>query len=388
MPAEYDLVLSGGELLDPAQGLRARLDVAFKDGRVAALAPDIAGPSARETVDASGKLVVPGLIDFHGHYAYRISPFRADPDPTNLPIGVTTAVDAGTTGWINFPAFRAYVIDQAVTRLYAFIHLSSMGTFLVHAGRAMGVPLADLGDFRFARRDEAVRCIQENRDVVLGVKVRLGANGTGHENAVPALKMARDIAQETGTRVMVHVYESPLPLSEVVGHLASGDIITHAFHGDTHNILGDDGRVRPEVWSAYRNGIVFDTGCYAGHFSLPVSRAAVEQGLLPHTLSTDAVGLDHPTRSNNYDLLGIMSMFLALGMPFEDVVRSVTATPASYIGRDDLGTLRVGAVGDAAVFELEEGSFDYTDSISTSIATQRRFSPVLTVKDGKVWTPD
>ncbi len=387
MPTEYDLIVSGGELLDPAQGLRARLDVAFKDGRVAVVAADIPGGSARATVDASGKLVVPGLIDFHGHYAYRISPFRADPDPTNLPIGVTTAVDAGTTGWINFPAFRAYVIERAVTRLYAFIHLSSVGTFLVHAGRAMDVPLADLGDFRFAKRDKAAACIQENRDVLLGVKVRLGANGTGHDNAVPALKMARDIAQETGTRVMVHVFESPLPLAQVFEHLAPGDIITHALHGDTQNILDIDGRVRPEVWSAYRTGIIFDTGCYAGHFSLPVSRAAVEQGLLPHTLSTDAVGLDHPTRSNNYDLLGIMSMFLALGMPLEEVLRGVTATPASYIGRDDLGTLRVGAVGDAAVLELEEGSFDYTDSISTTVTAGRRFSPVLTVKDGRVWTP-
>ena len=392
MTGKYDLLLKGGEVLDPAEGLRGIRDVAFKDGKVAAVSEEIPPEASVQVIDVAGKLVAPGLIDLHGHFAYMISPYRADPDPTNLSIGVTTAVDAGSTGWMNFPGFRSYVIDRVQTRLLAFIHLSSIGTM------PGSIQIPDLEDFRYARADEAIECIEDNRDVLLGVKVRLTPNGTTLKNAVPALEMARSIADDTSTRIMAHVMESPLPLAQVFEYLSPGDVATHIFHGDTHNVLDEKGRVRKETWDAYNRGVIFDTACFAKHFSVPICRTAIEEGLLPHTLSTDRVGdcppapallkycAPHPPK--NYDLLEVMSIFLGLGMSLEQVMRSVTSKPAEVIGRPDLGTLAAGSAGDAAVLELEEGSFNYPDMLGDAVETTRRFSPVMTIKGGKRWEPD
>ena len=257
MDKKYDLMLRGGEVVDPSQGRLGVRDVAFKDGKVAAVEPSIDPSLCEEVISVKGKLVTPGLIDLHGHFAYRISPGRANPDPTNLAIGVTTAIDAGSTGWMNFPGFRSYVIEKVDTRLLAFIHLSSIGTM----PGTIGIP--DLGDFRYARSEEAIGCIEENRDLLLGMKVRLTPNGTTLKNAVPALKMARGICDQTDTQMMVHVMESPISLPKVFEHMHAGDIATHIFHGDVHNVLDSTGKISAEVWEAYESGIVFDTACFA-----------------------------------------------------------------------------------------------------------------------------
>ena len=376
----YDLILKNGEVLDPAQNLREKRDVAFKDGKVAAISDNIPSVHGDQVIDVAGKLVVPGLIDIHGHFAYKILPYRANPDQTNLTVGVTTAVDAGSTGWMNFPAFRSYVIERVDTRLLAFLHLSSIATMSV----VMGIP--DLEDFRFAKADETIKCIEENRDLILGVKVRLSPNGTTMKNAVPAMSMARQIADRTNTHIMVHVMESPISLQKVFEYLEPGDIVTHIFHSDTHSILDERNQIRPEVWNAYERGIIFDTGCCMRHFSIPVCQLAIKEGLLPHALSTDRVG-NWPYVSRNYNMLEIMSMFLAMGMSLEQVIRGVTSGAAAAINREDLGTLRVGSVGDAAVLELEDGHFAYEDTLGSEIASGLRFAHVLTIRAGTRWRP-
>ena len=306
MPFDYDLVLEGGVVVDPSQGLHGVRDVGFKDGRVAAVEESIPPGAAAEVVEAAGKLVVPGLIDLHGHFAHRVYPYRAAPDAYCLAIGVTTAVDAGSVGWANFEGFREYVIRRVDTRLYAFVHLSTLGLTTL---TTMGIP--DLEDFRWARAEETVRCIRENRDLVLGVKVRLSPMGTTTANAVPAMEMARRVADETDSKIMVHVMESPLPLDQVFGYLKPGDVATHIFHEDVHNVLDETGRVRQHVREAQQRGIVFDTAGAMRHCSIPVSRAAVEQGLLPDTISTDR---NEPRPGAvNYDLLEHMTIFLELG---------------------------------------------------------------------------
>ena len=380
MAFDYDLVLKGGEVVDPAQGLRAVRDVGFKDGLVAAVEADIPPAVAAEVVDVGGKLVAPGLIDLHGHFAHRIYPYRADPDSYCLAVGVTTAVDAGSVGWANFQAFRDYVIGRVDTRMYAFVHLSTLGLTTL---TTMGIP--DLEDFRWARAEEAIRCIQENRDVVLGVKVRLSPTGTTAANAVPAMEMARRVADETDSKMMVHVMESPLPLDQVFGYLQAGDIATHIFHGDVHNVLDEAGQVRQHVREAQQRGVVFDTAGAMRHCSIPVSRAAVEQGVPPDTISTDR---NQPRPGMvNYDLLEHMSIFLDLGVSLDDVIRMVTVNASDAIGREELGTLRPGSIGDAAVLEVEEGEFGFEDGLGNSLRASRRFAPVLTVKDGARWRP-
>ena len=380
MAFDYDLVLKGGEVVDPSQGLRGVRDVGFKDGLVRAVEASIAPETAAEVVEVAGKLVVPGMIDLHGHFAHRLYPYRADPDSYCLGIGVTTAVDAGSVGWANFEAFRTYVIESVDTRLYAFVHLSTLGLTTL---TTMGIP--DLEDFRWARAEDAIQCIRENREVVLGVKVRLSPTGTTAANAVPAMEMARRVADETESKLMVHVMESPLPLDQVFAYLKPGDIATHIFHGDVHNVLDGSGQVRPHVREAQQSGVVFDTAGAMRHFSIPLCRTVVEQELLPDTISTDRNQPRHG--SVNYDLLEHMSIFLELGVSLDDVIKCVTANASVAIGREELGTLRAGSIGDAAVLELEEGDFGFEDGLGNSLRVSRRFAPVMAVKDGVRWRP-
>ena len=391
MQTKFDLMLKGGNVVDPAQNLCGVRDVAFREGKVAAVFENIDAALCDEVIDVKGKLVTPGLIDLHGHFAYRISPGRADPDPTNLAIGVTTAIDAGSTGWMNFPGFRSYVIEKVDTRLLAFIHLSSIGTM------PGTIRIPDLEDFRYARSEEAIKCIEENRDLVLGMKVRLTPNGTTLKNAVPALKMARGICDQTASQLMVHVMESPIPMGTVYDHMRPGDIATHCFHGDTHNVLNERGRISSETWDAYESGVVFDTACFAKHFAIPICRQAIAEGLLPHTLSTDKVADCPPAPAlirycapyppKNYNLLEVMSIFLGMGMSVEQVIERVTIRPANVVGREELGSLRVGTVGDASVLELEEGKFAYPDMLGDEVQAERRFAPSLAIKDGRRWVP-
>ncbi len=378
MGNKCDLVLKGGEVVDPAQGLRAKRDICFKDGKIAAVEDSLPRDAGSQVIDVSGNLVVPGLIDVHTHFAYGVAPFNVDPDPTFLSTGVTTAVDTGSTGWMNFPSLKKLVIEKARANLFAFVHLSSIG------GLPISIGIPDLGDFRFARPKETIRCIEENRESILGVKVRLSPDGTTLENATAALEMARMIADETDSHVMIHIMNSMLPMSQVIEYLKPGDVITHALHGSTHNVLGDKGQVRSEIWDAYRGGIVFDTACAWQHYSIPLSKSAIEQRLIPHTLSTD-ITADWPGEPSPYDLPTIMSLYYALGMTLEEVIGGVTSNAASIIGDEELGTLRPGTVGDVAVLELEEGDFAFQDLLGNEVRTNHRFTPVLTVKDGEAW---
>ena len=378
MADTYDLLLQGGTVLDPSQALQQRCDVAFRDGRVAALAPHLSIETAKEVIDVTGHLVTPGLIDVHGHFFYRGWPGAVDADVACLPAGVTTAVDAGSTGWGNFPALRDYIVRPAHTRLYAFVHLCATGL------TSLTVRLGELQNLAFAQVDQAIRCIAENRDQVLGVKVRIDHRATGEENALPALEMARQVADATQSQMMVHVSNTPVPLVRIFDFMRPGDIATHILNGHAHGILDGNGRIRPEVHEARARGIVLDVGHAGVHFDLNVGRAAVAQNFWPDTLSTDMH--TPPPERVVYDLLGVMSTFLALEMPLSAVIASVTDKAAAAIGKGGaLGTLRVDSAGDAAVLDLQQGDFTFVDAAGNQIQAGQRLAALLTIKDGQRW---
>ena len=401
MAHRYDLVIRGGEVIDPAQGIRGAMDVAFAHGRVAALAPDIPAAEAAVALDAAGRLVTPGLIDVHGHYFEHVVPWAIGADEACLPNGVTTTVDAGSSGWTHFGAFREFILSRERTRLMALLNLSALGmlnplrpggfgpTLGISGGPGYVLPhetAGELMDLRYAQVEETAACIRDHPNVLLGVKIRLDHTISGTDNVIPALERARKVADITDTFMMVHVARVPIPMARVFEYMEPGDVITHVFHSAENNILDDRGNVRTEVLEARDKGIVMDIGAAKPNIGIDVSRAAIAQGFLPDTISSD---ITRPVNDvgHIYNLPDVMSMYLGLGMSLGETIAAVTANPAQAIDRGaELGSLRVGAVGDAAVIEVEEGDFSYDDGDGLEMSAGRRLRPVATVKDGAVWT--
>ncbi|MBI2527902.1 MAG: amidohydrolase/deacetylase family metallohydrolase [Candidatus Rokubacteria bacterium] len=375
---KYDLLVRGGTLVDPGQGISAPRDVAFHAGRVAAVMPTLSPGDAAEVIDATGGIVAPGLIDIHTHVYHGVFHAAAHADRAALASGVTTVVDAGSSGWSTFPGFRDYVLPTYRTRVFAFLHIGAAGLTLV--------PMApELQDIRLAQVDEAVRAVRENPDLICGVKVRITHAATGQDNrdnAREALRRARQAADLAGTRLMVHVSGSPLALPEILDQLRPGDIVTHIFNGYAERALGPDGRVQPEVRAAAARGVVMDVGHASIHCDVTVARQAMADGLLPTTLSTDLHA--PPPGRVLYGLRGLMSKFLALGMSLEDVIGAVTNRAAAAIGKSaELGSLAPGMAGDAVVLDLEEGDFTFLDHARNEVRARRRFRTRCVVRDGQ-----
>jgi dihydroorotase len=395
---KYNLLLKGGEVIDPAQGLRAVRDVAFLGGKVASVDAGIPAEEAQEVIDVTGKLVTPGLVDVHGHYFNHFFSSATDADAACLPTGVTTSVDAGSSGWLHFDAFKEYILSKQETRLYALINLSSMGMYSMGGdfGPTIGIgggpqtllpdrQIGELQDLRYAQVQPAVDCIKDNANVALGVKVRIDTRISGEANAIPCLERGRQVADLADSFMMVHVARTPIPLAKVLEYLRPGDIVTHCFHSAENNVLDAQGNLRPEVLEARDKGILMDVGAVRYNFGVEVSRAAIAQRFPPDTLGTD-MSRRPDGEPRAYTVPDLMSMYMGLGMTLEEVVAASTANGARAIGQEDvLGTLKSGAAGDAAVLEMEEGEFTYDDAEGALVRCNRRINPVMTIVGGRRW---
>mgnify|MGYP005846027881 CR=1 FL=1 len=371
--AKYDLILKGGRVVDPSQGLDAPLDLAVAGGRVAALAAAIPSEDSDRVVDVSGKLVLPGLVDLHTHAYWGVCEYGIDPDTNCLPNGVTTVLDVGSAGSITFPAFRRFIIEPARTRVLALMHVNTMG--MTHTvGELIGQQYLD--------PERTAAAAKEHSDIVIGIKVRLSRNVAG-ERDWEAFTAARKAADVAALPLMVHFGDSFTPLPRVLDELGPGDILTHCFTGRRNNILGEDGRVLPAVWAAARRGVYFDVGHGMGSFSFQVARTALEQGFLPTTISSDlhAYSAAHPV----VNLLTTMTKFVHLGVPLQDVIQRSTSVPARLLGLEGkIGTLKPGAEADVAVVRELEGEFKLWDCMGDSLVSSRLLSPVLTLRAGRL----
>lgn len=370
-----DILIRGGDVIDPSQNLRGVRDVAVADGKVLSIAERIRDADPRYTIDARGLLVVPGLIDLHLH-VYPHSPFGLEPDPLCAANGVTTMLDTGTAGSYQFDAFRRDYIDGAVPEIFGLVNLSCIGL--------MAGQMGELLDRRYADVEGVRQVIARHPDVAVGVKIRAGAHliGSGDQgwaNFRDAVRAAR----ESGTWLMVHIGECPMSIPEMLDHLQSGDCITHCFKGGSTRILDDSDRVFDEVRQAAERGVIFDVGHGAGSFQWEVVEAAMEQGFEPTTISTDL----HVKNINGpvYDMPTTMSKFLHLGMSLERVIELSTVRPASALGREhEIGTLRPGTVADIAVLEQHDGSFRFTDSYGQHRTGSELLSAAVTVRKGRI----
>lgn len=377
----YDLIIRNGTLVDPAQGINTQKDIALTGGRVAAVIDPGSGAAAKHTLDVRGLYVLPGLIDLHVHVFSGVSHYGIDVDPTCLARGVTTVLDAGSSGALTFPGFRKFIIDVSQTRLYALLNISSMGMV---SGSETIPPLGELEDLRFSNVETAVRMIEANRDRILGVKVRLSnflaADG---KNELQALLRAREAAEAVRLPLMVHSPLSSIPTERILDELRPGDILTHCVHGHgAGGIMSDDLKVLPAVRKKVEQGLRLDVGHGRGSFTFRVARAALEQGVVPGTISSDlhTYNLHGPV----FDLVTTMDKFLHIGMELYEVVRRVTSTPAEVLDMpEEIGTLKPGAYADIVVLEMQEGEFDLTDTFGVTETGHYHLEPRYIFRGGR-----
>ncbi len=374
----YDLIIKNGTVIDPAQVIHARKDVAFANGRVSAVSDEIPTSDAREVLDAEGCFVTPGLIDLHVHVFYGVSHFGIEPDPTCLARGATTVVDAGSAGADTFPGFRKYVIDVSDTRILAQLNISSQGMLTQEIGELENPDYADVG--------KACQMIEQHRDIILGVKVRLTRESIVGERAkmIP-LHRAREAADAAGLPLMVHPQDAWCEsIDDILALMGERDILTHCFHDMECGILDENDRIRDSVHAAIERGVIFDVGHGAGSFSWDVVQKAMAQGVEPTTISSDLhiYNIDGPV----YDLVNVVNKFLHLGMSLDDALAKVTSIPAETILMPgEIGTLAVDAWGDAVIFELREGEFQLIDANGQARTGKQKLEPVVVVKGGQVY---
>jgi dihydroorotase len=374
-----DLILTGGRVIDPANGRDEVADVAFTDGKVAAVSRELPRGGAK-TVDVSGKLVTPGLIDLHTHVYWGGTSLGVDAAAVARTSGTTTFVDAGSSGPGNFHGFRRHVIEPSPVRILPILNVSHAGIFAFSATVMVG----ECADLRLLDPRDCVRVINANRDLIVGVKVRVGRTAGGNSGIAP-LDIALEVAEEVGLPVMAHLDHPPPSRLEVLSRMRPGDIVTHCFRPFPNAPVRPDGRVREEVAAARERGVVFDIGHGGGSFGFRTAEGMLAAGFLPDVISSDvhALSIDGPA----FDQITTMSKLLSLGMDLTAVIRAGTAAPAAAIGRADLGHLGEGAVGDASVIDLAEGAFEYRDVLGETRKGRLRLNACGLVVAGKSWGP-
>jgi dihydroorotase len=372
---KYELVIANGDALDPAQGLRGKRDVGIKFGQIAAVAPGIPADRTVQRIDVGGRLVTAGLIDLHTHLCPHLGlGLVAD---ELVPItGTTTAVSAGDAGWHTWGVFRHLAVAQSRTRLFAFVHIASIG---LAGGLAPGETL----NIDYADVDGCAKVVVENPDLVLGVKVRITDNLVG-QNGLEPLRRAIRAAElaGTGARVMCHIGAAPGNLADLLNLLRPGDILTHAYSGAGNNTV-QNGQLLPAARAAKQRGVIIDVGHGGGSFDFTVCEPALQQGMRPDAISSDihSVSINTP----GYPTLPwVMSKFMALGLSLEEVVQRTTVEPARIIGRvPGLGTLAVGAPADVTIMDLVDGPVEFVDTRNNTRSGTQKLVPWLTIRGGR-----
>ena len=370
---EIDLLITGGTVIDPSQNLHEVREIGISGTQIVDL-ESLESYSAKKTLDASGLIVTPGLIDLHAHVYKRHVPISIDADATSLAGGVTTVLDAGSAGSYNFEGFKHDVIDRVDTEVLGLVNLSCIGLVAAHYGELM--------DARYADPDGVVETIRRFPNQAVGVKIRAGAHiiGSGQQGW-DNFKKAVQAARDSQTWLMIHIGECPMALPEMMPHLQPGDCITHCFKGGSTTVLNQEGRIHSELATARDNGIIFDIGHGFGSFHWEIAEAAVEQGFIPSTISTDLhlMNLHGPV----FDMPTTMSKFLHLGVSLDDVIDMSTTQPARVLGRaGDLGTLAPGTVADITLLEKHDGQFAYTDSYDQTRTGREKLTAVGIVRRG------
>jgi len=380
----YDLLVKSGEMIDPAQGIHGQMDIGISEGKIACIAQGIASGKAKKLIDARGKIVTPGLIDIHTHVSDGLTPIGINPDEDGVLSGVTTVCDGGSTGHANFLGFKKFVIAQARTDILCFLSLHSVGQAI----------MPELWGWRDVNAEAILKTIEENRDLVKGIKVR-AVCAVAETLGIELIKAGKKIADEAGVPLMVHVGKDPVEdcsadileslTQDLLRLLDRGDIFTHIFTPKLGQAIKPDGSVLHELREAIERGVSLDLAQGSGNLSFEIARKALSQGILPSTLSTDLSTFFAP---RGLVLTGLMSKFLALGMSLDRVIEMTTVNPSRILGEEEhRGSLKVGMPADVSILDLNEGRFTFVDSLKNTIEGNLLLTPSLTLRGGEEILP-
>lgn len=365
--AEFDLVIKGGRVLDASQRIDRVADVGIRAGKIAAIRPNIPASSAAEVIEAGGKLVTPGLIDIHSHVADKeLTPAQC------LAMGVTSLVDGGSRGALNADEL-VKIAQSSPNRVRILLNIS---------GRGLQDGANELLDIEKANVAAARSAVERSRDWIIGIKARLSRSAAG-EHDLEAVRRARQVADPLKIPIMVHMGDTAAPLPDILALLRPGDIVTHMYAPAPHGMLDDTGKVLPQVMQARRRGILFDFGNgRTAHWTWDVAERAMQQGFLPDTISSDITGAG--LTDQVISLANVMSKFLLLGMPMDQVIARVTVNSAHAIPEyKNYGTLKTGAAADVTVLDLREGDVEFADNYGGKRMGRRRLVPYAVVMGGK-----
>ena len=377
MTESFDLLLTGGTVLNPATGINAKLDVGVSDDRVTAIQADIPRANAKKTLDVGGCYVTPGLIDFHVHSYWGVNPYGCNLDSLCLATGVTTTMDAGSAGPVNFLGFRKLVYEQSKARMLGFVALAQHGV--------LNTP-GELLNLGFADSDGAAETVGNNRDIGVGIKVRLHKKSIG-ENSREALRLAIKAGEATRTPIMVHVGDTAIGMDEIADTLRPGDIITHCYTPQRPSIIDDKGKLLPPVRNAKERGVIFDVGHAGGHFDFSLVERAMGEGLVPNIISSDLHSrLAQPGFGVVGDLPTTLTKFLPLGLSLEQIIANCTINPARAIGwQDRIGSLEVGREADIAVLQILDDPVTLRDSLGAEKLHRQRIAAKCSVRAGELF---
>ncbi|MEZ4674214.1 MAG: amidohydrolase/deacetylase family metallohydrolase [Caldilineaceae bacterium] len=369
---QFDLLIQNGTVVDPGGNHRGQLDVAIKRNRIAAVDATIPATSARRVIDATGQFVTPGLVDLHTHVYHSATCWGIRADPVAARSGVTTWLDVGSAGAYNFPGFREFIVKPATARIYALLNISSIG---------LTATTWELANTNYMDVDLCAKLIDLNRDLILGVKIRIDKNTTSG-TGIEGLRRGREAAEACGVPMMAHIGQGPPTVQEILSLMRPGDILTHCFTGHSMRIVDDQGALIVAAKQAWDSGIVMDIGHGAGSFSFKTAAALIDAGYRPDVISSDIhqFSIHGPL----FDMPTCLSKFLALGMSLEEVIAASTIRPAEVMGmQHEIGTLRPGALADIALWTLEEGDFTLYDIHMEARHAKQLLRNTLTLIDGR-----
>lgn len=374
----HDLILKGGRVIDPSQKHDGVADVAFTGGKVSGFGKDLKG--GHEIRDVSGFIVTPGLIDMHTHVYWGGTSLGIDADEFCRTSGVTTSVDTGSAGPGNWPGFRKHVIEQGQARILAYLHVSHAGIY----GFDKRVMVGESRDLAMMNPVACAEVADANRDLIVGIKVRVGLHASGDQGTAP-LNIALQVAEQVGMPLMCHIDHPPPSYEEVIAMLRPGDVLTHAFRPFPNAPATAQGTVKAEVLAARKRGVLFDIGHGKGSFAFKTARAMLANGFLPDTISSDVhqLCIDGPA----YDQVTTMSKFLCMGMGLSDVIAASTVNAGMMLQRTEYGSLKVGSLGDATLLTIREGKFKYMDVVGEEMIGNQKIVSEGVVLKGKWWHP-